>query len=163
MRSLLVGVMLVALATLAACGGNQASSAAATASQGSGASTGGEQSEPAAATPSQNPGGGGGGADLDSLVTALTPANSTQVSRTDAEGGVIISWTSTESVDSLKSFYEGAIPGTGMKIFSTTNAGGGYSWIFAETEGSSHGGSVTLAPNSDGSGGSTVIMSATTE
>lgn len=161
-RSLFVGALLVSLTTLAACGGNQASSAAATATQGTGGgeSTGGQPTDQAQATPTQNPGGGG---DLNALITALTPPNSTQVSKTEATGGVLISWTSTDSIDSLKSFYESAIPGTGMKIFSTTNAGGGYTWIFAETEGSSHGGSVSLAPNTDGSGGSAVVMSATTE
>ena len=85
-RSLFVGALLVSLTTLAACGGNQASSAAATATQGTGGgeSTGGEPTDQAQATPTQNPGGAG---DLNALITALTPPNSTQVSKTEATGG----------------------------------------------------------------------------
>jgi hypothetical protein len=167
-RTLLVGATLVALTTLAACGGGTGSSTGATATQGggasTGASTGGEPSDQPVATPTENPGGsGGGGTDVDSIVSALTPPNSSQLSRTDAGGGVIITWDSTDSADSLKGFYESKIPGTGMKIFSTTSAGGTFSWIFAETEGSSHGGSVTVGPSSTGGAGSSVILTFTTE
>jgi hypothetical protein len=163
-RTLSVGALLLALTALAACGGGSASSAAATATQASGASSGGEPTDQAQATPTENPGGGGGGGgDVNAVVDKLTPPNSTQISRTDASGAVLVSWESTDSVDSLKSFYEGAIPTTGMKIFSTTNASGSYNWIFAESEGSSHGGSVTVAPSTSGGSGSTVIVSITTE
>jgi hypothetical protein len=162
-RTLSVGALLLALTALAACGGGSASSAAATATQASGASSGGEPTDQAQATPTENPGGGGGGGDVNAAVDKLTPPNSTQISRTDASGAVLVSWESTDSVDSLKSFYEGAIPTTGMKIFSTTNANGSYNWIFAESEGSSHGGSVTVAPSTSGGSGSTVIVSITTE
>jgi hypothetical protein len=165
-RTLLVGATLLALTTLAACGGGSGSSTAATASQGggasTGASTGGEPSNPPAATPTENAGGGGGN-DVNSIVSALTPPNANQLSRTDAGGGVIITWDSTDSADSLKGFYESKIPGTGMKIFSTTSAGGTFSWIFAESEGSSHGGSVTVGPSSTGAAGSSVILAFTTE
>jgi hypothetical protein len=166
-RTLLVGTMLVALTTLAACGGGSGSSTEATASQGgggasTGASSGGEPTEPAAATPTENPGGGGGG-DVDSMVSALTPPNATQISRTDAGGGVINTRDSSDSVDSLKSFYEGKIPSTGMHVISTTNAGGYYSWVFAESDSSSHGGSVTLGPSSTGGSGTSVVLAFTTQ
>jgi hypothetical protein len=107
--------------------------------------------------------GGGGGGDLDALIDDLTPPNSTQTMRTSASGGVFVAWDSTDSVDTLKGFYESAIPGTGMEIFSTSTAGGTYSWVFAESEGSSHGGSVTLGPASDGGSGASVIVTLTTE
>jgi hypothetical protein len=167
-RTLLVGATLLALTTLAACGGGSGSSTGATPTQGggggasTGASTGGEPSNPPAATPTENPGGGGGG-DVDSMVSALTPPNSSQISRTEAGGGVIITWDSTDSADSLKGFYESKIPGTGMHIISTTNAGGYYSWVFAESDSSSHGGSVTLGPSSTGGSGTSVILAFTTQ
>ena len=157
-RSLVACALLLALATLAACGGGGSSSNA-TASQG-GSSTSGEQSSEATSSASASQSTGGG--DLGSLVDALKPPNSTQISRTDASGGVFVSWQSTDSADSLKGFYESAIPKTGMKIISTTSASGAFSWIFAETEGSSHGGSVTVGPSSDGGSGSTVVLTATT-
>jgi hypothetical protein len=163
MRSLFVGALLLALTTLAACGGGTGASTGATPTQAA-ASSAGEPTDQPVTTPTENPGGGGGaGGDLNSLVEALTPPNSTQVSRTEAQGGVFISWTSTDSVDSLKSFYQGAIPATGMKIFSTTDASGATAWIFAETEGSSHGGSVTVAPSTDGTNTSAVILTVTSE
>ena len=118
------------------------------------ASSGGE------ATPTEGPG-GGGGADLEELVDKLTPPNSTESSRTSASGGIFVGWESTDSVDSLKSFYEGAIPGTGMQVISTSNASGTFSWVFAESESSSHGGSVLVAPSSTGGSGATVVVTVT--
>lgn len=147
---------------LAACGG--------TSNTPGGNGNGGDESSAPASTeasvdaqPSEGTGGGGGGTagDLDSLVEALTPPNAAEQTKTTAEGGVFIGWESTDSVESLKSFYESAIPNAGMQIFSTTSAGGSYSWVFAENEGSSFGGSVTLAPSSSGGSGSTVIVTAT--
>jgi hypothetical protein len=116
------------------------------------ASTGGE------ATPTQ---GGAAGDDLDALVEQLTPPNSTESSRTSATGGIFVGWESTDSVESLKSFYEGAIPATGMQIVTTQSASGTFSWIFAESEGSSHGGSVVVAPSTTGGSGATVVVTVT--
>ena len=110
------------------------------------------------ATPTQ---GGGAGDDLDALVDQLTPPNSTESSRTSATGGIFVGWESTDSVDSLKSFYEGAIPATGMQIVTTQSASGTFSWIFAESEGSSHGGSVVVAPSTTGGSGATVVVTVT--
>jgi hypothetical protein len=119
-----------------------------------GASTGGGE-----ATPTE--GGGGAGGDLDSLVEQLTPPNSTESSRVSQTGGIFVGWESTDSVDSLKSFYEGAIPATGMQIVTTQSASGTFSWIFAESEGSTHGGSVVVAPSSNGGSGATVVVTVT--
>ena len=157
LRTLVACALLLGIGTLAACSGNGSSSSA-SASQG-GSSGGGESNsatQSAAASASS-----GGGGDLNSLVDALKPPNSTQTSRTDANGGVFIGWESTDSVDSLKTFYEGAIPKTGMKIFSTSNTSGTYVWVFAEADGSSHGGSVTITPSTSGGVGTTVVLTAT--
>ena len=162
LRTLVACALLTGLATLTACSGSGSSSSA-SASQG-GSSSGGDQSNAAtqSAAASASSGGGGGG-DLNALVTALTPPNSTQISRTDASGGVYVAWESTDSADTLKSFFEKAIPDSGMKVISTTNAQGTFSWIFAKSDNSSNGGSVTVGPSSTGGSGSSVILAATTE
>jgi len=97
------------------------------------------------------------------VANALVPPNSSEITRTSASGGLFVGYSSTDSADSLKSFYENAIPGSGMTIFSTTSAGGSYSWVFAKTEGSSFGGSVTVGPSTDGGSGSSVIITLTSE
>jgi hypothetical protein len=159
LRTLVACALLTGLATLAACSGSGSSSSA-SASQG-GSSSGGDQSN--AATQSAAASASSGGGDLNVLVTALTPPNSTQISRTDASGGVYVAWESTDSADTLKSFFEKAIPDAGMKVISTTNAQGTFSWIFAKSDNSSNGGSVTVGPSSTGGSGSSVILAATTE
>ena len=161
-RFLLVGAVILVLMTLAACGGSGGSSGATPTQGGVGGvaatPTPGEPTDQAESTPTENPGGGTGG-DVDDTVSKLTPPNSSQTSRVDAGGTVLVSWESTDSVDSLKGFYESAIPSTGMQIFSTTQATGGWNWVFAESSGSSTGGSVTIAPSQSGGSGSTVIVS----
>ena len=164
----------VVLVLVAACG----SSAASADGNGNGGGNGTEESEAAAtatptaaATPDDGGGGGGSGGgsgggvasgDLEALVDDLTPPNSTEVNRTTAEGIIFVIWESTDSTDSLRSFYEGAIDDTGMEVFSTTQASGAYSWLFAESEGSSFGGAVTVAPSSSGGSGSTVSVQVST-
>ncbi|HEY7464430.1 MAG TPA: hypothetical protein VH987_08345 [Candidatus Limnocylindria bacterium] len=158
LRSLVAVALLLALATLAACGGGPGGSTAATSSTGASTggeeSTGGEPSEPAA---TQSTGGAPAG-DLDGLINALVPPNSTEISKTTAEGGAFISYSSTDSRDSLKNHYESAIPAAGMQIFSRTEVSDTNAWVFAQSEGSSFGGSVTVAPAQDGGSGSTVIV-----
>jgi hypothetical protein len=112
------------------------------------ASTGGEASA-AAST-------GGGGGDVESVAEALIPPNSTEVSNTTAEGISFVIYESTDSIESLQSHYEGAIPAAGMQIISTSEAGGNVSIVFAEDEGSTFGGAVSIFPSSSGSGGSGV-------
>ena len=127
-----------------------------------GGGTGGDGSEPTDApeptTASTDGGGGDGGdggsgsGDLDAVFEQLTPPNSTETSKTAAEGIIFAVFESTDSIDSLKSFYESAIPDSGLQIFSTTEAQGGYAWTIAESEGSSFGGAVSIYPSGSGSG-----------
>ncbi len=99
----------------------------------------------------------GSAGNVEDVYNALIPPNSTETSKTTASGAVFGTYTSTDSIESLVSHYESAIPETGMEIFSTSTAGGGTSWVFAESEGASFGGSVAVAPNSDGEGTAVII------
>jgi hypothetical protein len=132
---------------------------------GDGNGNGGSSNPPAsrAAPQSQDDGNGGNGGnggsagDADAVFNALIPPNSTEISKTTAASTYFATYTSTDSVESLTSHYESAIPGAGMQIFSTTNAQGGTAWVFAENEGSSFGGSVSVYPETDGGGASVII------
>jgi hypothetical protein len=162
--SLLI-VPLLALA-LAACSGSspaaskggdgnggQSTAASAEASSEASADTGGPGS-------SQDSGPGSG--DVEGVANGLIPPNSTEITKTSVAGGLFVGYESTDSPDSLKGFYENAIPATGMVIITTSQSQGTYSWIFAENDqGTSFGGSVTVGPSSDTEGGSTVIISVT--
>jgi hypothetical protein len=103
-------------------------------------------------------GNGSGTGDLDELVDMLTPPNSTESTRTTAEGVVFVGWESTDSPESLEGFYENAIGDTGFSIISRTSAEGSFSWIFGMEDGSSDGGVVTVAPGPDGTGSTVVIQ-----
>ena len=104
------------------------------------ASTGGEASAEAST-------GGGGGGDYGAVAESLIPPNSTEVTKTTPPGYSFIIYDSTDSVEALTSYYESAIPAAGMTIFSTTNNGGQVAWVFADSEGSTFGGSVSLYPS----------------
>jgi hypothetical protein len=134
---------------VAACSSPAASSGD---GNGDGNGNGGSSNPPASQAAPQSQDDGGNGGDADGVFNALIPPNSTEVSRTTAGGTFFATFTSTDSIDSLTDYYEAAIPGTGMEIFSTTSAQGGTAWIFAESDGSSFGGSVSVFPNTNGEG-----------
>jgi hypothetical protein len=120
---------------------------------------GGDGTEPtdapeqtAASTVGGGGGGGSGSADLDAIYEQLTPPNSTETTKTAAENIIFAVFESSDSIDSLKSFYDDAIPATGLQIFSTTEAQGGFAWTIAESEGSTFGGAVSIYPSGSGSG-----------
>jgi hypothetical protein len=128
-----------------ACGG------AAATQQPAGGGGGGTATEVPAATEAGGGGGGGGsGPDVEAVGNALVPPNSTEVSKTSAEGTWFVIYESTDSVDSLKTFYEDAVPKTGLKIFSTTTLQGGVSYVIATDESGSFGGAVNIFPSGDG-------------
>jgi hypothetical protein len=139
------------------------------ASTGDGGNGNGNGSEPSeAAQPSTDGGGGDGGGtgtaeDAEQVAADLVPPNSTETSRTVASGTVVATYESTDSVESLVSFYEDKIPDTGMQIFSTSSAQGGTSWLFAVDEEASLGGAVSVFPSGSGSGTSVSIQVSATQ
>src|ERR1043165_9541253 len=110
---------------------------------------GGSQTEAPADTQAPAPpdgtggggGGGGGSADVEAVANQLIPPNSMEVSKTTAEDTWFGIYESTDSVDSLKDYYQHAIAHAGQKIFSTTTIQGGVSYVFAKDESGGFGGS----------------------
>ena len=155
-RTLIAPALMV---LLVACGG-----AGGSAGDGDGGSDSEQSQAPEATAPATNDDGGGGGddgggddgggtgsVDLDGVYDTLTPPNSTETSKTSADGIIFAVLESSDSIDSLKSFYEGAIPDAGLKIFSTTEAQSGFAWTIAESEASDFGGAVSIYPSGTGS------------
>jgi hypothetical protein len=143
-------LMLVA----AACGGSAASSAPADAGTGSGSGNG------TAASADAGSGSGSGTAaasDAAKVGEQLQPPNSTETSKTTTGGYWYAIYHSSDSPDSLKSFFEGQIPKTGLQIVSTTTANGTYSWLVANDSSGTFGGSVTVGPGGDGSGSDVIV------
>ncbi len=165
----------MAVGLVAACGSSSGTPAA---SAGGGGGTTGGASAPAAQPSQANPDAGGGpsadtggpsaatgggtttgvGGDTEAVAKQLVPPNSHEVTRTAAEGTFFAMYQSTDSPDTLKSFYESTIPKTGLQIISTTSSNGGYSWIIANDANGSFGGAVSVFPAGDGSTGVQVTI-----
>ena len=143
-RFLLLSVLAVLVIALAACGGGPAT---ATADQSTGGepSTAANESEPAAETPDDG-GPGSSVTDVDGMIEALTPPNSTQISRTDAGPSSIVAWESTDTVGDLKSYYVQKIAELNLTVLTTTEAANTYA--------------VAVGTNEQGTGlGATVAIS----
>ena len=130
---------------------------------------GSDQTEPAAA--SQDDGGGGGddgggdnggggsAGDADAAFEVLTPPNAEQVTKTSAEGVIFAVFTSTDSIDSLTSFYRDAFDELNLQILTTTEASGSISWIVGTDDTASEfGGVVSLVPPAEGGSGTSVSI-----
>ena len=140
LRTLAPGVLL--LVALAACGGGPASANPTDA-------TGGEPSNAASASEpaTETPGGGPSSVtDVDGMIEALTPPNSTQISRTNAGTSAIVAWESTDSVGDLKSYYIQKIAELNLTVLTTTEAANTYA--------------VAVGTNAEGTGlGATIAIS----
>ena len=136
-----------------ACGGSAASqsSASSETSNDPGSSVAASENGGTTETPAS-----GNGGDVESVAEALIPPNSTEISKTSQEGIWFAIYESTDSIESLQNHYEAAIPGAGMQIISTSNAGGNVSLVFAEDGASTFGGAVSIFPSSSGGDGSGV-------
>jgi hypothetical protein len=76
-------------------------------------------------------------------------------------GAIIATYTSNDSIDSFVSFYQSAIPSTGMEIFSTTEAEGATSFLFTADDAGTFGGSVVISPNTNGDDATAIYVSVT--
>jgi hypothetical protein len=140
---------------------------------GNGDDGGTEQSEPAEASQDDGGGGGdsgggggggGGGGDADQAFERLTPPNADELTKTEAGGVIFAAFDTSDSIDSLTSFYEDAFSDLGLQIISTTETGGGISWIFGNDDtASTFGGAISVFPASDGSGTQVSVQVGTTE
>jgi hypothetical protein len=157
----LMSALAIVLLLLSACGGGSAATqqpAGETASTGGGGGGGSATDQPTDtqapdATAASGGGGGGGGAgsgDVEAVANQLVPPNSAEISKTTADDTWFAIYESTESVDSLKAFYQNAIAQAGQRIFSTTTIQGGVSYVFAKDESGGFGGSINIYPSGDG-------------
>jgi hypothetical protein len=102
--------------------------------------------------------GTGSSVDIERVATALVPPNSTEITRTTATDTWFVVYETTDSIDSLKSFYEDAIPKTGLNVISTTTVNGGVSWTMSSDDNGTFGGAVNVYPSSDGKNAVQVVV-----
>jgi hypothetical protein len=152
---------------IAACGGQPSGS-----SGGDGDGDGGSSTAPAASQDDGNGGGdgdgdgdgdgnGGGGnaGDAESAYQRLTPPNSEEVTKTTSQGVIFAALTTSESTDSLISFYEDAFSDLGLQILTTTESSGATSWFVGTDENATEfGGVITIVPNTEGGGAQVSIQ-----
>jgi hypothetical protein len=125
------------------------------------ASTGGgdgsQQSQ--TAQPSTDGGGGGGGggtgSDVDALAEKLVPPNSTEASRFSGEGTLLVAYSSSDSADSVVSFYENKLNELGIHVMGKSTAGETTTFVIGNEDGSGVQGGVSIAP--DQNAGNTLI------
>ena len=165
-----IAIATVLLAGLvAACGSSAATGPGSTSGEAVGSTTGSDQaaaSQPVAASSDTggDTSGGGTGAgtgssfDIEGVVKALVPPNSAEITKTTATDTWFVMYETTESIDSLKSFYEGAIPKTGLRVISTTTVNGGISWAISNDDNGTFGGAVNVYPSSDGKNAVQVVV-----
>jgi hypothetical protein len=122
------------LMLLVACNGPGSS---ASASSGGGDQQSDSGAASASASASATSGGSGGGSDdLATIATNLAPPNSTEIGRYSASGALVVNWSSTDSVDSLKSYYDGKLGSLGLNVLSTTDVQGTHGWVFGNADNS---------------------------
>jgi hypothetical protein len=143
-------IVTVVAVALAACGGNSPSAS----------NAGGDNGPSSAANPSSaaasNAGNQGGTTDLQSLANDLKPPNASQTANLSTATTIVVTYTTSDSIASLKSFYDKALADAGLTVMGTTDAGGAFTWIV--TNGANTlGGTVTAAPDTSGSGSSVSV------
>lgn len=154
--------LLISLLVLAACGSSASPNADDGDPQSSAAASQDGEPDPTPEASQDNGngngngGGGGDAANAEEVADSLAPPNGTEVSRTTSGGLVLLTYETTDSVDSLSGYYEGAISGAGLNVVSTSTAQGATNWIF---ESGNFSGSLTIAPSDASEGGSTVAIS----
>ena len=170
-RALIAGLVMLAVAACSSSpasasadnpddGGSSSPSAAsqAAASQ-DGGGNGGASTAPAA---SQDDGGNSGNAgDVEAVLERLTPPNSEVVDKaTNPDTGTIL-WLfrSSDSVETLTSFYEDAINDLGLPFINSDQGSSGIRWVVGNDENASEFAcAITVLPAADGGGGTAVEL-----
>jgi hypothetical protein len=158
-RSVAIALVAVPALVVAACGSSTGGTPGPASSAAPGSSvtaTPAVQATPDTGGGGGGTGGGGGGTggganpDVEAVANALVPPHSTEITKTTATDTWFVMYESTDSVDTLKAFYERAIPNAGLQIFSTSTVQGGVSWVIATDASASFGGAVNVFPTGDG-------------
>jgi hypothetical protein len=142
---------------LVACNGPGANGSA---SSGGGDSGTASASASASTQASASSGGGTGSGDIDQVASNLTPPNSSETGRYSASGALIVTWSSTDSVDSLKSYYDGKLSSLSLNVLSTTDVQGTHGWVFGNEDNTGVTGALTLSPDTSTGGATTVSLTA---
>jgi hypothetical protein len=142
---------------LVACNGPGANGSA---SSGGGDSGTASASASASTQASASSGGGTGSGDIDQVASNLTPPNSSETGRYSASGALVVTWSSTDSVDSLKSYYDGKLSSLGLNVLSTTDVQGTHGWVFGNADNTGVTGALTLSPDTSSGGATTVSLTA---
>jgi hypothetical protein len=144
------------LMLLVACNGPGAN---ASASSGGGDQQSDSGTASASASASTDGGGGGGGStDVDTVASNLAPPNGSEQARYSASGALIVSWTTSDSVDSLKSYYDGKLSSLGYSVLQTTDVQGTHGWVFGNADSTGVSGALTVGPATSGGGGAAVSL-----
>jgi hypothetical protein len=157
MRRALSRVPAAILLLLVACNSPGSSSSSST-------SSGDQQSDSTSASATQSSsasassGGGTGSDDIDQIASDLTPPNSSETGRYSASGALIVAWSSTDSVDSLKSYYDGKLGSLNLNVLSTTDVQGTHGWVFGNEDNSGVSGALTISPDTSSGGATTVSL-----
>ncbi len=170
----LVGLSLllsVSLLALTACGGDDdnsskatTSSSKATATKASSGDTGDTPAAQATSGNNDNTSGDSGGNngnssssnDLGQLADKLVPPHSKQIAKYSTDDGLLVTYESTDSVDSLKDFYDNKVKTLGVKVQGTFDSGDAHTWYFGDDDSSGPGGTVIVGD--DGSGKTAVTI-----
>lgn len=155
---------------ISACGGDDDNSSKSTSSSGKAtathASSGEGDKTPAGQATSGNDGDDGGSSsgnssgsgDLDKLADKLVPPHSKQIAKYSTDDGLLITYESTDSVDSLKDFYDDKVKNLGVKVQGTFDAGDSHTWYFGDDDSSGPGGTVIVGDNGGGKTSVTITI-----
>jgi len=141
---LLAGVLLL----MSACGGDDGNKSTATTSSGGAAtatSKSGDNGGGSGGSATSKPAANGTSSDLDKLEQDLVPPKSKQVARFSADDGVVVTYTSTESLSTLKDYYDKKIKDLKLKVQGTLNVTDSYSWFIGDDNNKSAHGAVIIA------------------
>ncbi len=100
------------------------------------------------ATATSSSGGGGADAgDIDGIMKDLVPPKSTEILRYSSQGTTSVSYESTDSLDSLKSFYDKRLKDLDLKLMGNMSTADTHSWFVGSDDGKAPQGSVTIFPS----------------